>query len=117
MDRVIKFRGLRTDGKGWVIGYFLQDYSGVSYITTLDGVDTYEVIPETVGQLSNSLSRKAKKEVFVGDRITYDLEAGLGLPRRNNLSDVVNTLEFDYAYYSNVRIIGNIHEESEEQNG
>ena len=53
--REIKFRGLRTDGKGWVYGGFTFDAIDNPRITTKDkskkGLIFHEVLPESVGQL------------------------------------------------------------------
>jgi hypothetical protein len=49
--RTIKFRGLRVDGKGWVVGSLLCPHAGneSTYIIGCNGSD-FEVKPETVGQ-------------------------------------------------------------------
>jgi hypothetical protein len=50
--RPIKFRGLRTDGKGWVYGDLMTNGS-ITHISNFDnGVkrEQHEVKPETVGQ-------------------------------------------------------------------
>lgn len=127
MSRVIKFRGLRTDGKGWAIGNYVftqynNSYKGIIgvqqedshqiYPVNIDGY-THEVIPETVGQLHNGLTRKAGKEVYVGDIIKYNLAEGLGEPKSYNHKCTVENVEICFYWYIDIEVIGNIHQEIE----
>ncbi len=66
MEREIKFRAQTTTGKTFVYGWFSRDYTGVAYITTLDGVTTYVVDPTTVGEYTG-LKDKNGKEIYEGD--------------------------------------------------
>jgi uncharacterized phage protein (TIGR01671 family) len=71
MNREIKFRGLRTDGKGWVYGYYVYRPDGkhLIYWQPFDEAsqNTYhEVLPETVGQFTGLLDKNGK-EIFEGD--------------------------------------------------
>ena len=67
MNREIKFRGLRTDGKGWAIGDY-NCFNNCHSIRFRDDVDPCEVRvnPETVGQFTG-LTDKNGKEIFEGD--------------------------------------------------
>ena len=70
--RTIKFRGLRTDGKGWVYGGYFQhtpDEDGVRYYIFDFNEGAVEVIPESVGQFTG-LHDKNGKEIFEGDIVT-----------------------------------------------
>jgi hypothetical protein len=108
--RTIKFRGLRVDGKGWVCGHYYDDeiQSFIIY-----GINTYEVIPESVGQFTGLIDIQGK-EIYEGDYILP-----FSLQNKGNKSVIV--YEFNQfrikgkSLYWNfdleqIKIIGNIHE-------
>jgi len=105
--RTIKFRGLRVDGKGWVCGHYYDDEIQ-SFI--ISGINTYEVIPESVGQFTGKLTIN-EMEIYEGDLIT---PWNGGIPKQVvwdeifcgsyfEIKPVLKSLVLD-------KIIGNIHE-------
>lgn len=63
--REIKFRGLRSDGKGWVYGDLMCNWTVHQILSEEDG-NEYLVIPETVGQFTG-LKGNNGKEIYEGD--------------------------------------------------
>lgn len=70
MSREIKFRGLRVDGKGWVIGSYNTDNSIFYEILCNDGGD-WDVIPESVGQFIG-LKNINDVDIYNGDKLLFN---------------------------------------------
>lgn len=113
--REIEFRGLRTDGKGWVYGYYFEQslaygsystiYSPGNRAEEIDS-ETIHVIRETVGQFTGIHDENGDK-IFEGDILdsrfgnvvcTYEPGSFVFRQPHGSLVD------------SEFTIIGNIHE-------
>jgi hypothetical protein len=133
MNRTIKFRGLRVDGKGWVYGDLLLNNGDPiiirqvdrSYIGTVDvgagkhwfiETPAYSVIPSTVGQFTGFLS-KSRIEIYEGDFLN------LSYSRDTTGQDIISfthEVEWDekngfsgweIPFLESAEVIGNIHEQ------
>lgn len=82
--REIKFRAQKENSKELVYGYFSKDYSDTAYITSLDGVDTSNVIPDTVCEFTG-FTDKDFNEIYEGKESVKLFIIGVG----EGLADVV----------------------------
>ena len=114
MKREIKFRGLRTDGKGWVYGDLLRLVLGGNIHLYIQPLDTkrIEVIPESVGQFTG-LNDTNGIEIFEDDDVNV---LSMNINRKvyfNKCAFGININEdiFSPIYQSHdLEITGNIHE-------
>lgn len=121
------FRGKRVDNGEWIVGGFLQDDDGKTYIVGYEhrgGIDgmidaeliLWEVIPETVGQYIE-LPDKNGKKIFEGDivRDAETSEVGKIFFDKYTAMFVIgfeNTIADFNASYS-LEVIGNIYDNPE----
>lgn len=130
MNRVIKFRGLRTDGKGWVYGWYRQWFNSSNgktiHIISDDYSNTTEVITETVGQFTG-LTDKNGKKIYEGDILNsssyhrkwiVDFTHGDGLKLSIKYDDdieingIMQTHEnWSYNKVKSSEVTGNIHQQ------
>lgn len=111
MGNRILFRAERADGKGLVYGLPVYLTEHAKDFDEIDGIqcnktrENYDIIPETLGQLSNILSRKAGVDIFVGDEIKFNLlEMIEEEPEIIGLSSRVNTIEDSFLWYDKIKL-------------
>lgn len=122
MERQIKFRGLRTDGKGWVYGDLLQEYPHHNTGATIQqhGCLVYEVHSDTVGQFTG-LHDKNGKEIYEGDFLSNGSDDNVLVIWRQDLASFALTKEgwmYDHYFGEAVdpgycKVVGTIHDRKE----
>lgn len=126
MNLEISFRGLRTDGKGWVYGGILIKYGKAYIITAIVDIGYHfasyvEVDPKTVGQLT-PFKDVHGNQVYIGDliidvivrmasEVVFTDYGNIGI--RSLKNQVVN-LEYETIdpswFATSAEVVGNIHE-------
>lgn len=105
--REIRFRGLRTDGKGWVYGHYFYDRHVMqSYI--IDDETNVDVFSDSVGQFTGLKDRNGKY-IYEGDLVNVPYNY-IGI---NDVKYIEEEGRFSISKYkiSVLEIIGNIHEQ------
>ena len=125
MTTQIKFRGFRTDGKGWVDGDLIQ-INGKCYISpykfgdlndTDFGRSFAEIHPSSLGQFTGQTDKNGK-EIFGaigekgGDVVQSDW--GYGSRTRPVVLDEITYAKIECTISDNIEIIGN---QFEQENG
>ena len=126
--RNILFRGKRLDNGEWVEGWYQPEIKcsdGHLYGVSLcykapDGyLEDVEVIPETIGQFTGLCDKNGKK-IFEGDIVVFDsgmfgvefMESRMGFCF-SGLHGRGCVPGFTMAYWEQVEVIGNIHDNPE----
>ena len=122
--RDIKFRGLRTDGKGWVYGYYYE-YSGKHIICWQNHSDNAttdhfaQVIPESVSQFTG-LFDKTGKEIYEKDICDFidhptNIQSCVADVKFSDGNFVDNYMGWTINNYGSewTEVIGNIHDTPE----
>lgn len=114
MTREIKFRGLRTDGKGWAYGYLLNEQTIGEVGENLSYYKYVTVIPETVGQF---IASNGKQDFYVGDIVVNPKGRKHTVVIWDNLPCLQYTdkskvyfAPMTNGFLNNKTVIGNIHE-------
>ena len=118
--REILFRGKTFDGR-WVMGDLSQHKNGKKFIKCGSAVQSYEVIPETVGQYTG-LTDKNGKKIFEGDIVRMFYASGyveVGVIRYSNdtcrFRFVVEENHIGYGFDDTdiMEVIGNVYDNPE----
>jgi hypothetical protein len=112
MTQQIKFRGFRTDGKGWVEGYLMQNYVHHKGLTIVQGGCIYnEIHPDSLGMFTGQPDKNGK-EIYgaIGEKggdvdqygcVVYWYNGGFILGKPGNPSFIL------MQEANNIEIIGN----------
>ena len=123
--REIKFRGKRIDNGKWIYGSLIIEEDPIAdalkyFIKPFNFLTGKLVVPETVGQYTDS-NDKNKKEIYEGDIIRYNDKltgvvvwkyTGFVLELLNRKKSPI-LLWYDVDTEDNIEVIGNIHENPE----
>lgn len=118
--REILFKGKVNDTKEWIIGDLISHTYENPNIRPVGRLDSYIVIPETVGQYTG-LTGKNGKKIFEGDIVRYgDTVHKVVFENRNKTAYfglVYSPLEtLPFGHYQDLRqieVIGNAHDNPE----
>jgi hypothetical protein len=99
--RNIKFRGLRTDGNGWVYGSFIHNNIDCECIIDIDA-EQFEVLPESVGQFTG-LTDKNGIEIYEFDYVLDEFNQRILVEYNfillSRLNEIKNKITLDGNYY------------------
>jgi len=119
--RVIKFRGKSITNGKWIVGCYIVDAKGQTYIKPFKSFGMNAVKPETVGQWTGLLDSEGMK-VYEGDIIsTGEIRSEIkyfgdedypAFDLTGQLVEMINGLSYLSAT-SSFEVIGNIHDDPE----
>lgn len=131
MNREIKFRGLRSDGNGWVYGYYspvnVPILGTLGHCINENGYRAIDIEYSSLGQYTG-LKDKNDKDIYEGDRIRYanSMEHGdgvIGFSAGFLIEWDLSTVKtehpmimqplFYFQCSAEIEVIGNIHENPE----
>jgi uncharacterized phage protein (TIGR01671 family) len=122
--RTIKFRGLRTDGKGWVYGDLVRKYGKTFIVTETESISfgrirslwiEIEILPESVGQFTG-LTDIFENQIFEGDVLEFPFELGIAYVINDGFRFAVKSpgsqaIDYEPAeVLIQTKVIGNIHQ-------
>lgn len=122
--REIKFRGLRTDGKGWVYGYYspvnVPILGTLGHCINEGGYRVVDIEYKSLGQYTG-LKNKSGQDIYEGDIIKFNGQncpvifgkKTLGFGYHFNYKTNWNEIVKFYRLNSKDEVIGNIHENPE----
>ena len=110
--RTILFRARCINNGQWVYGYYSCDSGKYHFIKSIDDYLDYRIDPYTLGQYTGLIDKDGNK-IFEGDIIQFYKTSAYVIFRRGEFCAIDNNNTGYFIIQSDVRIIGNIHDNEE----